>query len=194
MLGQPGAKGNKMRITPSGDEEGSAIESKYDPHEDIVPPIDVTDLMQAGSCRSSSDQPGGKGRGDAVKVIAPGDRTILVVEDEPMILKMVVTMLQRLGYVVLAAGTSSDAIGMIMESNNKIDLVLTDVVMPGMNGRALAERLLADQPETKFLYMSGYTANIIADQGVLDEGTFFIQKPFSKNELAAKVREALDDR
>jgi two-component system, cell cycle sensor histidine kinase and response regulator CckA len=127
-------------------------------------------------------------------VIVPGCRTILVAEDEPMILKMTTTMLERLGYIVLAASIPSQAIRMSKESDTKIDLVITDVIMPEMNGTELVERLLANQPGVKYLYMSGYTANIIADQGVLEEGTFFLQKPFSQKELAAKVLEVLDNR
>ncbi len=126
-------------------------------------------------------------------VIVPGRRTILVAEDEPMILKMTTTMLERLGYAVLAASIPSQAIRMSKESETKIDLVITDVIMPEMNGRELVERLLANQPGVKYLYMSGYTANIITNQGVLDEGVFFLQKPFSQKELAAKVLEVLDN-
>jgi len=111
-----------------------------------------------------------------------------------MIVKMTTTMLQRLGYVVLSACTPCQAIHLARESDNKIDLVITDVIMPEMNGRELVERLLANQPGVKYLYMSGYTANIIANQGVLDGGTFFLQKPFSQKELAAKVLEVLDNR
>lgn len=126
-----------------------------------------------------------------MEVNVSGCRTILVAEDEPMILKMTTTMLERLGYVVLAASIPSKAIRMSKESDTKIDLVITDVIMPEMNGRELVERLLENQPGVKCLYMSGYTANIIANQGILDEGTFFLQKPFTKKELATKVLEVL---
>ena len=101
-------------------------------------------------------------------------------------------ILERLGYTVLTAGTPSEAIRLSSEFSGMIHLLATDVIMPEMNGRELAECLMESRPEMKNLYMSGYTANIIANQGVLKEGVSFIQKPFSKNELAAKVREALE--
>ncbi len=133
----------------------------------------------------------GKG-GDAVKPAARGDEIILVVEDEPAILEMTKTMLQRLGYTVLAASTPEVAIRLAGEFVGQIQLLTTDVIMPEMNGHALAKRLQADQPGMKCLFMSGYTADIIANQGVLEEGVSFIQKPFSLKELAAKVRKALE--
>jgi two-component system cell cycle sensor histidine kinase/response regulator CckA len=101
-------------------------------------------------------------------------------------------MLERLGYTVLAAGTPGEAIRLAGEYAGHIHLLATDVIMPEMNGRELSVRLLKSRPEMKCLFMSGYTANIIANQGILKKGVPFIQKPFSKNELAAKVREAME--
>ena len=124
--------------------------------------------------------------------ILGGDELIMLVEDEPTLLEMSRTILERLGYTVLTAGTPSEAIRLSSEFSGMIHLLATDVIMPEMNGRELAECLMESRPEMKNLYMSGYTANIIANQGVLKEGVSFIQKPFSKNELAAKVREALE--
>ena len=128
---------------------------------------------------------------EAIKPAATGLETILVVEDEPMILDMTVTMLERLGYTVLPANTPGEANRLAREHADMIDLLITDVVMPEMNGRELAEKLRSLYPDLKRLFMSGYTANVIAHHGVLDEGVHFIQKPFSRNSLAAKVREAL---
>jgi two-component system, cell cycle sensor histidine kinase and response regulator CckA len=125
------------------------------------------------------------------ETIAPGHETILLVEDEPSILKLTAKMLERLGYVVLPAAAPGEAIRLAREHAGDIHLLMTDVVMPEMNGRDLAENLLSIYPEIKRLFMSGYTANVIAHHGVLDEGVRFIQKPFSMNELAAKTREAL---
>ena len=121
-----------------------------------------------------------------------GEETILLVEDEPTILAMTTTMLQRLGYTVLAAASPREALGMAETHPGVIDLLVTDVIMPDMNGRDLAKMLLAAKPGLKCLFMSGYTADIIAIQGVLDEKVSFIQKPFSKTELAGKVRQILD--
>ena len=123
---------------------------------------------------------------------ARGNETILLVEDEPAILKMTTTMLEKLGYTVAAARTPEEAIAHARGQGGQIHLLVTDVVMPEMNGRDLAKRILDIHPNLKRLFMSGYTANVIAHHGVLDEGVNFIQKPFSKEQLGAKVREALD--
>ena len=120
-----------------------------------------------------------------------GHETILLVEDEPTILKMTRMMLERLGYTVLTAATPGEAIRLVEEGGQRIDLLLTDVIMPEMNGSVLVERILARQPGMRHLFMSGYTANIIASQGVLNEGVAFIQKPFARKELADKIREIL---
>jgi PAS domain S-box-containing protein len=124
--------------------------------------------------------------------IAQGNETILLVEDEPSILEVATLLLESQGYKVLAAATPGEALRIAGEHRGEIDLVLTDVVMPEMNGRDLARNLLTLYPQIRPLFMSGYTANVIAHQGVLDEGVHFIQKPFSAHELAAKVRDALD--
>ena len=120
--------------------------------------------------------------------------TVLVVEDEPALLTMAKMMLEKLGYRVLAAGTPGEAIGLAEEHASEIHLLITDVVMPEMNGRDLAERLQSLYPGMKILFMSGYTADVIAHRGVLDEGVNFIQKPFSMKDLAVKVREALREK
>ena len=120
-----------------------------------------------------------------------GSETVLLVEDEPMILQMVSLMLQRLGYKVLPAASPGEAIRLAEDHAGTIHLLMTDVIMPEMNGRDLAGKLLSLYPGLKRLFMSGYTANVIAHHGVLDEGVHFIQKPFSRNELAGKVREVL---
>ena len=121
-----------------------------------------------------------------------GQETILLVEDEPALLEMATTMLQGQGYTVLAAASPSKAIRLAKENANKIHLLMTDVIMPEMNGQDLAQALLLQYPHLKRLFMSGYTADAIANHGVLDEGMHFIQKPFSIHELTVKVREALD--
>lgn len=117
--------------------------------------------------------------------------TVLVVEDEPALLRVAKVMLEELGYRVLAAGTPGEAIRIAEVHANEVQLLLTDVVMPEMNGRDLAERLQSLYPGMKILFMSGYTANVIVHRGVLDEGVNFIQKPFSLGDLAVKVRKAV---
>ncbi|WP_205743377.1 response regulator [Geobacter sp. FeAm09] len=101
-------------------------------------------------------------------------------------------LLERQGYRVLAANSPSEALRLAQEHAADIRLLMTDVVMPGMNGRELAKNLAPLCPKVKCLFMSGYTANVIAHHGVLDEGVYFISKPFSLPDLAAKVREVLD--
>ena len=124
--------------------------------------------------------------------IAQGHETILIAEDDSAILEITTIMLEQQGYRVLSANTPGEAIRLAREYADQIHLLVTDVVMPEMNGRDLAKNLLSLYPRMKRLFMSGYTADVIAHHGVLDPGVYFIQKPFRKKDLAAKVREALD--
>ncbi len=128
---------------------------------------------------------------DAAELPEHGRETILLAEDEPLILEMTTAMLRPLGYTVLPATTPGEAIRLAREHTGEIDLLITDVVMPGMNGRDLARNLLSLHPKLKCLFMSGYTANVIAHQGVLDKGVHFIQKPFTIRDFAAIIREVL---
>ena len=118
--------------------------------------------------------------------------TILLVEDEPAILTITTMILESEGYIVLQADTPGKAIELAHTHNSPIHLLMTDIVMPEMNGRILARNILGHFPDLKRLFMSGYTADIIAHHGVLDEGVNFIQKPFSKKDLSRVVREVLD--
>ena len=121
-----------------------------------------------------------------------GGETVLLVEDEPAILRLGTAMLERLGYRVVAAAAPGEAIRLAREHPGDINLLMTDVVMPEMNGRDLARDLVLLHPGLRCLFISGYTADVIADHGVLDEGVHFLQKPFSAQDLAASVRDALD--
>ncbi len=132
--------------------------------------------------RSISPMPAGRGE------------TILIVEDEPNILEMLETILQTLDYKTLSAATPGQAIHIARTHQGSIHLLLTDVVMPQMNGRDLAKTLSETFFDLKILFMSGYSANVIAHQGVLDQGVHFIQKPFPMEVLAEKIREVLDDK
>lgn len=118
--------------------------------------------------------------------------TVLIVEDEPALLTMTKMMLEELGYRVLAAGTTGEAIALAEKHAGEIQLLVTDVVMPDMNGRDLARQLISQYPNIKHLFMSGFTANVIARRGVLEESLNFIQKPFSMKDLAIKLRETLN--
>jgi CheY-like chemotaxis protein len=120
-----------------------------------------------------------------------GVETVLLVEDEQIILKLGKLMLERLGYTVLTANTTDEAIRLARDYAGEIHLLMTDLIMPEMNGRDLAWHVTAHRPKLKSLFMSGYTANVIGHHGILEEGVHFIQKPFSKKDLAFKVREAV---
>lgn len=122
-----------------------------------------------------------------------GTETILLVEDEEAVLNMSTLLLQDLGYTVLACNSPEKAIQVAENSGSAIDLLMTDVVMPGMNGKEISEKLQTLYPGLKMLFVSGYTANVIADRGVLGEGVNFIQKPFSKHDLGLKLKEVLSD-
>lgn len=140
--------------------------------------------------RSGEDAPA-FARRDRSEVRRGEGETVLVVEDDEAILKLAVRMLESLGYSVLGSRTPSTAIAQAEEHTGRIHLLLTDVVMPEMNGRELAARLKAIRPDLHVVYMSGYTANVIAHRGVLEEGVSFVAKPFSLEDLADRVREAL---
>ncbi|WP_224983806.1 ATP-binding protein [Geomonas agri] len=121
-----------------------------------------------------------------------GDETILLVEDEPAILALADSMLKGLGYRVLDASSPAAALALAEEHRGRLQLLITDVVMPEMNGRDLSEKMKSRCPALKVVFVSGYTAEVIAERGVLDPGINFLQKPFSLAELAGKVREVLD--
>ncbi len=115
--------------------------------------------------------------------------TILIVEDEPEILNLCRRMLEKSGFRVFATASHAEAIRLVEAFGEEIDLLLTDVIMPEMNGSQLSIRMRKIVPSLKTLFMSGYTADIVASHGVLDPGTHFIQKPFTVNGLTSKVRE-----
>jgi len=138
----------------------------------------------------ASAEPAGKESAAA----ATGTETILLVEDEPAILEMVRIMIRRLGYTVLSAGKPTEAMELARNFTGEIHLLMSDVIMPEMNGRDLARSIASLHPQIRLLFMSGYPANVIARQGVLDEGVHFIQKPFLMKDLATKLREAVADR
>jgi len=121
-----------------------------------------------------------------------GSEYILLVEDAQPLRKLAQTFLEEAGFRVLPAGSGEEALELAARSGVSLDLLLTDVVMPGMNGRALAEQLSPRQPGMKVLYMSGYTDSFITGHGVLDPGTYLLHKPFTDEVLIRKVREVLD--
>jgi PAS domain S-box-containing protein len=118
--------------------------------------------------------------------------TVLLVEDDPSILKLTREIMAQLGYTVLTAGTPTEALQRVEACEGRIDLLVTDVIMPEMNGADLVARLASRYPQIKAVFMSGYTADVIVNSGVHTEDVHFIQKPFSKKELATTVRKAID--
>jgi len=121
-----------------------------------------------------------------------GSETVLLVEDDEQVRDLARTILEKMGYTVLLAESGKEALSVLEAHDGPLHLLLTDVVMPGMNGRQLFERLSGTRPELKALYMSGYPGDVLAHRGVMDEGVHFLRKPFSIKALAIKVREVLD--
>jgi PAS domain S-box-containing protein len=127
----------------------------------------------------------------SIQAPVSGSETILLVEDETAVLVLTMRMLSAIGYRVLAANSPAEAISLAREHADQIDLLITDVIMPEMNGSDLARHLAAVSPTIQCLFMSGYTADVIAPQGILDEGVHFIQKPFSQTDLSLKLQQIL---
>ena len=121
-----------------------------------------------------------------------GTETVLLVEDEDVVRNLVRSVLERSGYLVLEASTGMKAMEVLDQLSGRVHLLLTDVVVPGMSGPELAEKVTASRPGTPVLYMSGYTDKAIVHHGVLDVGLAFIQKPFTPEALLRKIREVLD--
>ena len=121
----------------------------------------------------------------------PHDGRILLVEDDPAVMRVTISMLESSGYLVIAAPNAKEAKEAFAANQGKIDMLLTDVVMPGMSGKDLALALAGTSPGLRVLFMSGYTDNAIHHHGVLEPGTAFIEKPFSQAALTAKIRGVL---
>jgi CheY-like chemotaxis protein len=121
-----------------------------------------------------------------------GTETVLLVEDAELLRTLTCTLLEKNGYTVLVAANGDEAVQIAEREKRPIHLLLTDVIMPGMSGRELANYLTGVRPEMRVIYMSGYTNDAIAHHGVLDPGIHFIEKPFSQESLMRKLRAVLD--
>jgi hypothetical protein len=128
------------------------------------------------------------------RALAPGGETVMVVEDEPVVRRLTRTVLEESGYKVMEASDGAEALTLLARTNGQVDLVLSDVVMPHMGGKALDEALRRQRPELPLLFMSGYAGQEVADRGLLSPDASFIQKPFSPQELVQRVRSLLDRR
>jgi two-component system cell cycle sensor histidine kinase/response regulator CckA len=124
--------------------------------------------------------------------VSGGSETILVVEDEEVVRQLICTVLGDLGYTILEAESAAEGLRLTREQKKPINLLVTDIVMPDMHGPELARALAPLQPEMKVLFVSGYSGSDISDQGVLVPGLVVLQKPFTQEGLARKVREILD--
>ena len=124
--------------------------------------------------------------------IQGGTETVLIVEDEEMIRKLASEIIELNGYNVLCARNGDEALQLAGENPSKIDLLLTDVIMPGMNGKELHQQIQKICPGIRVIFTSGYTDNVITHHGVLDEGVNFLPKPFSGHSLLSKIRQTLD--
>jgi CheY-like chemotaxis protein len=138
------------------------------------------------------DEAGEEPAGSASSSVPSGTELILLVEDEEQVRDILKRILEEQGYQVLSASTGEEALSMSLDLERDIKLMITDVVMPQMSGRELAERVLALRPTLPVLFMSGYTDDAIVRHGLLDETLNFIQKPFDSPTMARKVREILD--
>jgi PAS domain S-box-containing protein len=122
---------------------------------------------------------------------AGGTGTVLLVEDDAMVADMTASMLESMGYSAVRAASPMDAIEYCRRGEAPVDVILTDVVMPGMNGREMADSIRSSRPEARVVFMSGYTSDLVAARGIVEEGMFFIQKPFSMRGLGEILRKAL---
>ncbi len=142
-------------------------------------------------CRSEPEETGKRSEQKS-DTDAGGSERILLVEDEPSILQLTKTILESKGYTVFEAQSPNDALHFVRKNDQKIDLLITDVVMPEMSGREMANRIESERPGIRLLFMSGYNTDMVAGRGVGGEETDFIQKPFKASDLTGKVRGILD--
>ena len=131
--------------------------------------------------------------GEQAGALPPGTEMVLLVEDDLTVRELVNRLLTQHGYIVLMASSGAEALYLAQQHSGEIRLLLTDVVMPGLSGAALAEQLTEIQPALKVLFMSGYTNDAILHHGVLEPGISFLQKPFGPADLLRKVRAVLDN-
>jgi CheY-like chemotaxis protein len=129
----------------------------------------------------------------ADELSSPGKETVLVVEDEEELLVIIGSSLESHGYTTLCTTSPRRALELCSEREGSIDLLVTDVILPEMNGKQLQQRIEEMSPGTKTLFISGYTADVVAERGILEKETFFLQKPFTPDALVRKVRTILTE-
>ena len=129
---------------------------------------------------------------DAIPESSPGTEKVLLVEDDESVRELASEILQMNGYEVIEACHGVEALAIFEAQEKPVDMLVTDLIMPQMGGRDLAKQLVPKNPGLKVLFLSGYTDSAVVRQGLLEPGSFFLQKPFTPAELAYKVRQALD--
>jgi CheY-like chemotaxis protein len=160
-------------------------------HVDVYSELGLGTTFNVFLPRAESTEPDDAER-HAAPAPAKGTETVLVVEDENGVRELTCRMLDRNGYTVLEAASGSDAIGMLRDLGGRVDLLVTDVVMPQMGGREVAEAVRKLQPDVHVLYVSGYAHPVLGRHGTLDEGVLLLEKPFTEAALLAHVRTLLD--
>jgi len=158
-------------------QNGGFINVKSDPGKGTSFNIYIPRNMIEGESRREADE----------VMITPATGNVLLVEDDEMVRRITSQMLGAMGYTIFPKSTPLDALEFLKKENAPIDLVITDVIMPEISGKELGDRIKAIRPDIKVLFMSGYSTDAIFPQGVLNEGVYFIQKPFSLNDLAQKI-------
>jgi len=162
---------------------GGSIQIKSDPSKGTTFDID----LPRAKTRAEDDSP------DRPSVLPRGDETVLLIEDDALVRQLTARILRRQGYNVLVATQADEAIELASDQSMRIDLFLSDVVMPGESGPSVIERLSAERPAAKVLFMSGYPGDDMSRRGI-DEASFrFLAKPYSSEQLVQRVRQVLDD-
>ena len=181
---------------PVGDGTGLGLATVYGTVKQSGGDVTVSSTLGRGTTfrvlLPLAQPPAEAGQNGSTPTPPPGTETILLAEDEDVVRAFVRELLEARGYDILEAAHPEQALELARAHRGPIDLLMTDVVMPGMSGRALAEQLESERPGMPVLYTSGYASARIGGEGALGSGANFIQKPFSAEELAAKVREILD--
>ncbi len=180
----------------TGEGTGLGLPSVYGAVKQNHGMIKIESEVNKGTCVKilipASTQPCPPKQEETASNIPTGAGTILLVEDDRTILSLTKRLLVKLGYTVITAQNPIDAIKYADEHDENIDLLITDVIMPDMNGRELANTILSKYTQMKVLFMSGYTADIISQQGIMSQDTYFLQKPFSRKELSEALQHALE--